>query len=161
MLTMRSAAGIACSKLVRRRHNVSICEVEHSTKALSNEGFFRGNISNMNAMMDEPEFFKYLFGNLPVEHIKRAYEEYTERKTGQASYDLWLSTLMDRPDMADLMHRIWHIDQAAKQANEVWLINLEITRKVPRDPAKQRTDKITVDEIVEFWKSLQNPIDEP
>lgn len=109
----------------------------------------------MNAMMDEPEFFKYLFGSLPVDHIKRAYEEYQERTTGQASYELWVETLAGRPDLDDLMHRIWHIDQMAKAANEIWVINLEISKKIPKDPVKQRSDKITVDEIVEFWKSLQ------
>lgn len=106
-------------------------------------------------MMDEPEFFKYLFGSLPVEHIKRAYEEYQEKKTGQASYELWLSTLAQRPDLTDLLQRVWTIDQMAKAADEMWIVNLHIAQKVPKDPVKRRTDRITTDEIVEFWKSLQ------
>ena len=105
--------------------------------------------------MDDPDFLKHLIGGMPIEELKREYEIYQEKKTGQASFELWLETLADRPKLEDVLHALWHFDQDAKAAEQTWIVTLTVTNKVANDPVKRRNDRISTDEIVDFWNSLQ------
>lgn len=104
--------------------------------------------------MDDPDFLKHLIGGLPVEDVKRAYEEYQERSTGFAPYELWVQTLGSRSEMEDVLKQLWYYDQHAKAASEIWVLDMKVSKRMPRDAAKRRTDPITTDEILQFFSRL-------
>lgn len=105
--------------------------------------------------MDDPDFIRHIIGQMPAGDLQSLYEDFQEAKTGQTTWEHYLRTLHTRADALDVLRRVYEMDQLAKASKERWILNIVVSKRISNDPAKMRTDKITNDEIIEFYKSLQ------
>lgn len=95
---------------------------------------------------DDPDFLKYLFGQLPVHEVNQAYEQYLQETGKPESFDSWFSRLPFNPDLMNLIYSIYQYDQMGKRTNQTLILNMSVKKRVPKKPLKP----ITMDDIEAF-----------
>lgn len=103
---------------------------------------------SMTASMNDPEFLRFIFNNMPRHMLNEAFDDYLQTNGLTESFESWFMRLPFNADLMNLIHMVYEFDQQGKRDNEELLISLAVTKKTPKQ--FNRKPPITTEEINAF-----------
>lgn len=105
------------------------------------------------AQMDDPEFFKFLANSLSPTELNDAFDHYLETNKLTESFESWFNRLPFNADLMNLVHMIYQFDQQGKRDNEQLIVNLAISKRIPKPKTRKPITDAEINAFSDFMAS--------
>lgn len=102
------------------------------------------------SFMSDPEFQNWFLRRHSVHELNALFEQYLKETNSIETFESWFNRLPLMPELMNLIHNIYVLDQKGKKDRESLVINLQVTKPIPIKPKLPPITKEDIDRFSDF-----------